>query len=87
MSNSEDEIRRLLQQSKADQGEAGAQQLGRMAGAMYTAMIAGGLPVRLAGTLTRDWFYLQMHKAMFPNTPPSPPFWDSGYASDGEEGE
>ena len=44
MSNSEDEIRRLLQQSKADQGEVGAQQLGRMAGAMYTSMLAGGLP-------------------------------------------
>lgn len=80
MSNSEDEIRRLLQQSKIDQGEAGGSAIGRLAGALYTAMLASGIPVRLAGTLTRDWFYLQMHKAMFPNSPPQPPFWDSGHS-------
>jgi hypothetical protein len=80
----EDEIRRLLQQQVTDQGEAGAANLGRLAGSLYTSMLAHGLPVRLAGTLTRDWFYLNMHKAMFPNTPPQAPFWDSQYGEEDE---
>ena len=84
MSNSEDEIRRLLQQAKVDQGEAGGSAIGKLAGALYTSMLANGIPVRLASTLIRDWFYLQMHKAMFPDTPPNAPFWDSQYGEEGE---
>lgn len=75
MSMSEDEIRKLARDALAEQGTEAIERMGAMAATMYQA-ISRGAPPRLAATLTRDWFYLQVHKALWPNSSPQAPLWD-----------
>lgn len=73
----DEKIKRLKQLGAVDQSIAGATTLGEMGGALYTSLIANGTPVKLAATMTRDWFFLQMTRALWgPSMMPSPPFWD-----------
>lgn len=78
MQESDEKIRRLLQGAAVDQAQTGAEHLASFASILYNGFTAGGLPSHVAATMTRDWFHLQMTRAIFgPGaSPPIPPGWD-----------
>lgn len=75
MAMSEDDLRRLARDAAAEQGIESAERMGRLAVALYQSLLAGS-PARLAAILTRDWFYLTVHKSLWPNNAPSAPMWE-----------
>lgn len=76
-SEAEETARRLLRSAEADQNEAGMTAIGSLASTLYGSLIAGNVPAALAATLTRDWFYLQLSRSLWPEQVPSPPFWNT----------
>jgi hypothetical protein len=56
--------------SDLDQMEAALTNMAKMTGAMRTAMIETGMPMDEAALLTRDWWRLQLWKALYPDSPP-----------------
>lgn len=75
MGMSEDDLRRLAKDAAAEQGIESAERMGNVTVALYKSLLAGSHP-RLAAILTRDWFYLTVHKSLWPNNAPSAPMWD-----------
>lgn len=77
MSDDPDEVaRRLLRSAQADQTQAGIETLGNLAGALFTSLDTH-MPTALAATLTRDWFFCHLSRSLWPDLPPSPPFWNT----------
>lgn len=76
MSNDPDDLARRLLRAQSDQGEAGAEAMGRLAGTLYQSLVEK-CPQPLAATLTRDWFYLQLSRVLWPDQLPGAMFWDT----------
>lgn len=75
MSMSEEDLRKLARDAVADQSAEAIGRMGLMTCTLYES-ISRGAPPKLAATLTRDWFYLQLCKVLWPNDPAQPPLWD-----------
>ena len=82
MSDDPDDLARRLLRAQSDQSEAGISAFGMLAGSLYQSL-AEKCPQPLAATLTRDWFYLQLSRILWPDQLPGAMFWDT--QEDGEE--
>lgn len=63
-------LRKLTGKAQSDQQEAGIDQMARVYALFYSELIAQNVPDSLARALVRDWSYLQLCKAFWPDTPP-----------------
>lgn len=61
----DDEIRKLARDAAGEQGMEAIERMSKLAITMYQGL-SNGMPSKLAATLTRDWFYLSVHKANYP---------------------
>jgi hypothetical protein len=76
VSDADEVARRLLRSVEADQSQAGIEQLGALAGALFVSLDTH-VPSNLAATLTRDWFFLNLCRSLWPDHMPQAPFWDT----------
>lgn len=60
-------IRKLAQ---SDQQETGISQMAYTYAVFYRELISQAVPDSLARALVRDWSYLQLCRAFWPDTPP-----------------
>ena len=76
MSDADEVARRLLRSAEADQSQAGIEQLGALAGALFVSLDTH-VPSSLAATLTRDWFFCHLVRSLWPDAGPPTVFWST----------
>lgn len=66
----DDLIRKLTGKAQADQQDAGISQMARVYAQFYRELLTQAIPDSLARALVRDWSYMQLCKAFWPDAPP-----------------